>query len=217
MASSLSASSSNAEMNAYLRSVQRRANDLFTSLTTIDLNNPNLSISDLLHRLSLLSTQSSSLIDEALFSYQWANIRNKTRNSILQPLIAGYNPSDQARVKLIPEEELLQSQALNKFNENQNTNNNSNDDNMNDNNNTNDTDSLSSSSLIEQINSYHNELYNLKAFIDKTVSEIQSSQSQAQISQTANNEENQRRESDEAEQIKRVMRVMRNGRGLRIE
>jgi len=128
MATSLSSSSSSsppAESIAYLKGLQRRVTDLLQTLASLEpaLRPPPLSSSStssppfssvVLQRLSLALTQAEALLDDALLSPSLSTPLS-SRRFFIQPLRAGFNPSDQARTKLEPEDELAQSQALVQF------------------------------------------------------------------------------------------------------
>ena len=112
-----------AEFNSYIRHLQLRTSSLLNTLGQLDTRHIQHHYASLLDKLALITQQLTALQADIHSSAAavggagssaapFASHQSTAASAIVYPLVAGYDPSDELRIKAIPEVELAQQRSV---------------------------------------------------------------------------------------------------------
>ena len=197
--SSSSLTAEQAEFYAYVRQLQLRTNSLLATLGQVDLRAVQQHYPSVLDKLTLLAQQLSALQGDVHSS---AALSAAAASVLVYPLVAGYDPSDELRIKAIPEVELQQQRGVQEWLEQNGG-----------------GDGVTAEELAERLNAYNGRCAELRAMC-AAVSSQQTAQQQQAASDAAElgkekKSGSRRREDSSEEELQRTLRKAMTGWTLR--
>jgi len=201
--SSASSTTFSAIDDAYLHQIRMRAADLSSSLNNlINTQQHQQQWTDKLPKLSIITTQIQTLYEELFTNPQFELSRSAASACLVYPLVSGYSPVEQLRIKPIPEIEQQQLTVLQRFNQTIDpitglTN-----------------EGLTGEEIASRLNDYNAGCLELHSLSVQLQSQLSSSQP---IPATEASTATASVSSNSAEDLQRALRYMWTGRGLRAE
>ncbi len=212
--SSSSLTAEQAEFYAYVRQLQLRTNSLLATLGQVDVRQIEHNYPSVLDKLTLLAQQlsalhsdvhSSAAVSAAIGAAGGSSAQPSLASSaIVYPLVAGYEPSDELRIKAIPEVELAQQRGVTEWLEANGG-----------------GEGVTAAELADRLNAYNGRCVELRAMCAGVTSQQAALQQQtasdaAELGKDKRSGSRKREESSE-EELQRTLRKVMTGWTLRLD
>jgi len=205
-----------AEFNGYIRHLQLRTTSLLNTLAQVDTRHIQHNYSSLLDKLTLIAQQLTALQADIHSSAAAAGAvggaggsaapfaahQSTAAHAIVYPLVAGYDPSDELRIKAIPEVELAQQRSVTEWLEANSG-----------------GEGITAQQLADRVNAYNFRCVELRAMCAAITAQQAAQQQQAATDAAEGGKDkksaSKRREDSSEEELQRTLRKVMTGWTLR--